>query len=81
MNCLRIRPPAGDRSRARTTGLLTRIIAAGGCADSTGVALCPVMMPAYARTGGSWPNRERGMMQTNGATAVTFRPVLSHSCH
>jgi hypothetical protein len=38
MNCLRSGPPAGDRSRARMTGLLTRIIAAGGCAGSTAIA-------------------------------------------
>jgi hypothetical protein len=30
-------------------GLLTRIIAAGGCAGSTAIALCPVTTPAYAR--------------------------------
>src|SRR6266702_4135991 len=49
MNCLRIGPPAGDRSSPRITGLPTRIIAAGGCAGSTAVAPCSVTMPAYAR--------------------------------
>src|SRR5947208_17116693 len=49
MKSLRIGPPAGERSSPRTSGLLTRIIAAGGCAGSTAMAPGPVMMPAYAR--------------------------------
>ena len=31
------------------SGLVTRIIAAGGCAGSTAIALGPVTTPAYAR--------------------------------
>ena len=49
MNCLRIGPPAGERSSPRMTGLPTRIIAPGGCAGSTAVAPCPVTTPGYAR--------------------------------
>src|SRR6266699_5490648 len=73
MNCLRIGPPAGDRSSARMTGLPTRIIAAGGCAGSTAVAPCPVTVTAYAR---DQPGNRTGARDEPAAAAHSHLAAL-----
>ena len=79
MNCLRIGPPAGERSRPRMIGLLTRIIAAGGCAGSTTIALSPVTTPAYARDqrrNSPGARRQPGSAAHSWLTAYASRTVI-----